>query len=159
MYLQGSEEMENRTCESIVIEHYRAVYNYCFCRLNFNSHAAEDCAQEVFLILVEKQKKLDLNGNIRLWLFRTADLVIKKYIRKNKKLLPIEADDPAFSAENTFEIRSGSSKLDALSPEELALLEDYYGDTFPSKQAVAEKHGLTLSGLYKKICIIKKAIK
>ena len=76
--------MENDILIKIIEEYYQSIYNYCYAKLNFNHTNAEDSTQEVFLILMKKQKKLNLSDNIKIWLYKTADNVVKAYKRKNK---------------------------------------------------------------------------
>ena len=77
------------TYEEITRRYYQAIYNYCQVRLK-DEYAAEDCTQDVFLLLYRKMNKLKLSENIRAWLYRTADNVIKNHRRKIKKTIPLE---------------------------------------------------------------------
>lgn len=81
-------KLEN-TFNEIAQQYYDAIFKYCCVRLN-NEHAAKDCTQEVFLILYKKMDKLKLSENIRAWLYRTSDNVIKNYRRKNKDSIPLD---------------------------------------------------------------------
>lgn len=71
------------TYEEITRRYYQAIYNYCQVRLK-DEYAAEDCTQDVFLLLYRKMNKIKLSENIRAWLYRTADNVIKNHRRKIK---------------------------------------------------------------------------
>ena len=56
-----------------IVEAYRdELVFYCMARMKRGYHAAEDVVQEVFLQL-HKKRNVDLHGNIRAWLYRTAD--------------------------------------------------------------------------------------
>lgn len=63
--------------DEIVDKYYNEIYNYCCTKLNFNRTAAEDVTQEVFFALYKKLDRLKLSENIRIWLYRAADLEIK----------------------------------------------------------------------------------
>lgn len=47
----------NTVCNEIIEKYYASIYRYCFVRLDYNEYAADDCTQEVFLILLKKQHK------------------------------------------------------------------------------------------------------
>ena len=102
--------IEETLCELIINRYYDTVYNLCFARLNRNRQAAEDCTQETFLTFFSKRGKLEFTDNIQLWLYRTAEKVIKSYIRRNKQIL-IDVDEVAdklISEEQSFEEQSAA---------------------------------------------------
>ena len=68
--------------EEIIHKYRSELVKFCLARMKRGEAAAEDVAQEVFLTLYTK-KSLDLHGNIRAWLFRTAEKKIKEYNRRN----------------------------------------------------------------------------
>lgn len=151
---------ENSIVKSIIEKYYQSIYNYCYSKLNFNHSSAEDCTQEVFLTLIKKQRKLNLSDNIKLWLYRTADNVIKAYRRKNK--LNDEAlniDEIEISVPNDFEVTDANSSFEKISEEEYLLLKDYYNGEYGNKEEVAHKHNMTLTQLYKRIHNIKSKLK
>lgn len=149
--------MENDICSEIIEKYYRSIYAYCFTQLNYSNFSADDCTQEVFLLMIKKRKKLDFSDNIKLWLYRTADNVIRNYKRKNRNLADIDVDSLEIPVENDFEITSDNSSgvLDKLSDEELRLVQAYYGAGQGDKEEVAKKFGLNLRQLYKTIHKIK----
>ncbi|MGN0580285.1 MAG: RNA polymerase sigma factor [Ruminococcus sp.] len=151
--------MEGSQCEKIIGDYYRPIYLYCYSRLDCDSFAADDCAQEVFLTLLKKKNRLVAGKNIKLWLYRTADNVIKKYIRKNRKNLAELTEECCAVEENIFEVKAGGDAFDLLTDEELSIVTDYYGGEYASKSDIADKYGITLSSLYKKIYQIKKKLK
>lgn len=150
--------MNDNPCEKVIDEYYQKIYNYCYSQLNYSHHAAADCTQEVFLIMLEKQKRLNMEGNIKLWLYRTANNVIRQYIRKRKRHEAADIDECAIAVENNFEIKSETSVLDNLSHEEYTLLEEYYGGKYPDRSELAEKYGVSIEKLYKMIHFIKKKL-
>lgn len=51
--------MSNNTlCNEIIEKYYASIYRYCFVRLDYNEYAADDCTQEVFLILLKNSTSL-----------------------------------------------------------------------------------------------------
>lgn len=151
--------MSNNTlCNEIIEKYYASIYRYCFVRLDYNEYAADDCTQEVFLILLKKQHKLNLSDNIRAWLYETANRVIKAYLRKNKKDESLINCDEIEDKSATV-ISEISPVLDILSEEEYTLISDYYSTEYGSKSELAQKYGLTLTQLYKRVHTIKEKVK
>lgn len=135
--------------------YYKEIMNYCYVRLNFNQSAAEECTQEVFFALYKKSGSLNLRTNIRAWLYKAAEIEIKKYIRKN----PIneDIDDYEISVEADFIENSSSSIENILNTDELELAKEYYSGE--DKNIIAEKHNLSINAMYSKIKRIKKKLK
>lgn len=94
------------TFNEMAERYYNAIYRYCCVRLD-NEHAAKDCTQKVFLILYGKMDKLKLSKNVRAWLYRIADNVMKSYRRKNKITVSLdnldETTEDNYSVEMPFE--------------------------------------------------------
>jgi DNA-directed RNA polymerase specialized sigma24 family protein len=113
------------------------------------------------VVFFSKHEKLDETDNIRLWLYRAADNVIKAFLRK--------APPPAVSLEESPEAmniadsggftESGDSPLDLLSPEERQLLELYYNSDYGQRNEAAKRLGLSLPALYRKIHKLKKKLR
>ncbi len=151
--------MDNNTlCNEIIEKYYSSIYRYCLVRLDHNEYAADDCTQEVFLILLKKQYKLRLSDNIRAWLYETANRVIKAYQRKSNKeeLLsnPEEIIDETAVNEN-----ERSSELACLTEEEYTIISEYYSSEYGSKAELAQKYGISLTQLYKKVHLIKEKVR
>ena len=150
--------IEESLCELIINRYYDTVYNLCFARLNRNRQAAEDCTQETFLTFFSKRGKLEFTDNIQLWLYRTAEKVIKSYIRRNKQIL-IDVDEVAdklISEEQSFEEQSVA--FDCLSEDEKELLTIYYDYEYGERIRLAEEKGLTQSALYNRVYRIKQKL-
>ena len=150
--------IEETLCELIINRYYDTVYNLCFARLNRNRQAAEDCTQETFLTFFSKRGKLEFTDNIQLWLYRTAEKVIKSYIRRNKQIL-IDVDEVAdklISEEQSFEEQSEA--FGCLSEEEKELLTIYYDYEYGERIRLAEEKGLTQSALYNRVYRIKQKL-
>jgi DNA-directed RNA polymerase specialized sigma24 family protein len=94
-----------------------------------------------------------MGDNIKLWLYRAADNQIKAYIRKNPSFQPIDELSELAAVSEISEITD--SAFDFLTPEELALITEYYdGD----KAAAARKNNISMNGLYIRIHRIKKKL-
>lgn len=149
-------------CEKIISEYYREIYNYCFAKLRYDHHAAEDCTQDVFVTFFSKHEKLDTTTNIRIWLYRTADNVIKAFLRKSQ-INTVSLDDelvqtiPDPSPPPQEEEETGL--LDCLTEEERKLVQVYYSTDFGDKKQAAASLGMTLPALYQRIHKIKKKLK
>lgn len=123
---------------------------YCMARMKRGYHAAEDVVQEVFLQL-HKKRNVDLHGNIRAWLYRTADHKIKEYLRKNPEFE--ELSEVLEQPDNRQDI-DDNSVLVELTEDERTLLEHYYlvGE---DKLKLAKEYGLSLNALYIRIVRIR----
>ena len=69
-------------CSILVETYYDAIYRYCYATLQFDEQAAQDCTQETFYLLVKKKAVLNLHGNMKVWLYKTADRVMRNYMRR-----------------------------------------------------------------------------
>ena len=143
--------MAEKIIELIYREYYETVFRYCRVRLNGDLHAAQDCTQEVFLVLHKKLKKLVDLDSILPWLYQTADREIKNYRRKHPAMIDIDelADLAAPQQED--------SPLDILDEEERKLVDLYYGGA--DKYAIAKNLGISLDVLYKRMHQIRKKLK
>lgn len=145
-------KLEN-TFNEIAQQYYDAIFKYCCVRLN-NEHAAKDCTQEVFLILYKKMDKLKLSENIRAWLYRTSDNVIKNYRRKNKDSIPLDElnetpTEDCYSVDMPFE--------EIITKDEYNLLESYYinGEDI---SRISENLGISKAATFQRIHRIKLKI-
>ncbi len=155
--------IEHEACEKIISTYYREIYSYCFVKLNYRHHSAEDCTQEVFVIFFQKHDKLETADNIRIWLYRTADNVIKACLRKNPTTDVSIENNPEviaeMAAESSFPEDADDSPLDILSSEERQLLEAYYDTDYGQRSAAAKKLGISLAAMYQKVHKIKKKLR
>ena len=151
-------------CVIIAEKYYQDIYKYCYVKLNFDENAAKDCTQDVFLTMIQKKNNLNLGGNMRVWLYRTADRVMKHYWRKEKKrqsvvsLENIELSDDGGLSDIEHNLEH-DPRLKTLTSDEYQLITEYYNSEYGHKDELARKHGLTLYELYKEIERIKKKIK
>lgn len=153
--------MDKKICEQIMNSYYREIYNYCFAKLRYNKFSAEDCTQEVFIIFLRKHSELDETQNIRVWLYRTADNVIRTYMRKNTgNDVSLEDCPEAMNAPAPDSFPEESTDLSEwLSDEEIELVKLYYGTDYGSRESTAKKLGITVTALYQRIDKIKKKIR
>lgn len=143
--------MAKEPVEYLIKSYYREIFNYCYNRLYGDFHAAEDCTQEVMLVLYKKVNTLDMSKDIRPWLYSVADKEIKAYQRKKVDTVDIDAlsEQPS---ENPFEY----SVLDVLNEKERQLMEEYLSGA--DKGKLAKERNLTLGALYTKVSRIKDKI-
>ena len=107
--------------EEIVIKYRDELVRFCISQMHRGRAAAEDVVQEVFLALYRK-KSINLDDNIRAWLYEAARRKITEYNRKNP-----EFEDYSAICEQPDPIQSPSDEsfLDVLSEEERELIEYY----------------------------------
>lgn len=147
-------------CTMIANQYYRPIYRYCYEQLHFNVDAAQDCTQEVFLILIQKKNRLDLSGNIKVWLYKTADRVIRNYRRKERKYQNcISIDEIDLVDDSNSQDFESDDRLSCLTEEEYALLQEYYSAEYGNRNEVAKRHGMTLPALYMEIHRIRSKVK
>lgn len=152
--------MDRKCCEQIMTKYYREMYNYFFVKLKYNKQSAEDCTQELFMIFLKKHENLDENNNIRIWLYRTADNVVKTYYRKNHGDLSLEDCTEALNTPAPDCFADDSPNLsDWLTDEESELVRLYYDTDYGDRKSAANKLGITVTALYQKINKIKQKIK
>ena len=151
---------QDELCTAVIETYYESIYKYCFVTLHYDKCAAQDCTQETFFLLYRKRQLLDLHGNIRVWLYKTADRVMKNYIRKERKYqeqIPLDAVEIADSAQPFF--AEENELLSALSPDERSFLLDYYEAGYGGHSLLASGYGMTIRAMYKKIERIKNKLK
>lgn len=68
----------------IMEKYYKEIFNYCYLKLDYNKEGTEECVQETFEIFFRKWGTLSSTDNIRAWLYRTSDNVMKNYNRVMK---------------------------------------------------------------------------
>lgn len=140
---------------------YAEILRYCQNKLPNDIHGAEDCTQDVFLLLYQKRDEIDFNQNIRGWLYASADRIISNYQKKQSRILQMlsvdltKIEDRSSDSEQAFT----SQTFACLSEDELELLKAYYGANKGERQDIAKRHNLTLAQLYKKIHAIRNKLR
>ncbi len=145
--------MENEYIE-ITKKYYSVINAYCLYKLG-NKYAADDVTQEVFFTFYKKLGKIRMNENIKLWLYRTADMKIKEYMRKNSQEQSIEDFCDELTVEDNYPGISESA-LDCLSDEEKELISNYYSGI--DKNDIAASLNIPISTLYMRIYRIKNKL-
>ena len=131
----------------ILNKYYTKIYNYCLVKMK-NEDDAYDCVQQVFYILLVKLDKVELTNNISLWLYRTADKVISRYWKKNKKHIDL---DSITEADNSVQFDNSYEILETLiSQEEISLLEKYYLQGM-SVEELSIQYNISTAAMYKRI--------
>lgn len=150
----------NSIYKDIATKYYKEIFNYCYIRLEYHKENAEECTQEVFIILLLKWKNLSTLENIRAWLYRTADNVIKNHNRKSNRhkneLSIVDVDEKINLSYNedfgVFEL------LSMLTIEEQELLKEYYIDKFTAKE-LSIKYNISENAIFVKVHRIKHKLK
>ena len=145
--------MNNEQFDTTARLYYKSIYNYCLVRLD-DCHAAQDCTQETFLVFYQKINRLS-EDNIRGWLYRTADNIIKNYKRKSFETISDEEADKIY----TVDVYSEDIPFgEILKPHELKMLTEHYIDGYDIGQ-VAEKNGKSTESVYKMFQRLKLKLK
>lgn len=74
--------MDNDEYICIVKKYRKPLFIYCYYRLKQNKTLTEETVDDVLHILYKKWDTLDLDGNIRAYLYRVADNCIKRSLEK-----------------------------------------------------------------------------
>ena len=145
--------IEETFLERIIADYYEILIRYCMARMHRGYSEAEDVVQEVFLALSLKEN-INLNDNIKSWLYKTANYKIIKYLSKNPwfeditEIVDLPEQEITEPEDNIFELLSDS---------ELDLLKNYYYGA--DKEKLASQNGLSVNALYSKVKRIKKRLK
>lgn len=85
--------VDNNEYMRIVKKYCKPLFKYCYYRLMENKTLTEETIDDIIHILYQKWDTLDLNGNIRAYLYRVADNCIKhnlenynRYYQHNESL-------------------------------------------------------------------------
>ncbi len=150
---------KDKLCEKIIKEHYATIFRFCIARLAGDYYGAEECRQEVFLLLLQKQDLLDLDDQIDRWLIASASRITKKYIRKKaeRAAFETEASEAIVAPQIQTDVRA--SVFDALTDEEYCLLMRYYSMNNELRSELASELGISINTLYQRIHTIKSKLK
>ena len=85
--------VDNSEYMRIVKKYRKPLFKYCYYRLMENKTLTEETIDDIIHMLYQKWDTLDLNGNIRAYLYRVADNCIKhnlenynRYYKRNESL-------------------------------------------------------------------------
>lgn len=153
--------IDKDTCGILFQKYHSYVYDFCYKYLK-NTHAAEDCTQEVFMIMLKKKNKIDLSENLLSWLYGVSKRVCKKYLGKNS----IKFNDIDDYAETIPDTNASADKLlsdeiyEFLDKEDADLLFEYMNADHGRRKEIAERLGIKTTALYERVKRIKiKVIK
>ncbi len=149
---------KRKLINKVITENYDSILHYCIIRLDYDLFAAEDCTQDVFLLLVKKSNELDLTHNIRSWLFSSAERIVKNYLKQKAKHDIIVVCDLESIKDLPSPIQPSSSKFDVLTEDEYNLLKKYYLTDCEDRNQIANEIGITVNALYKRIHDIKRKL-
>ncbi|MBR3269095.1 MAG: sigma-70 family RNA polymerase sigma factor [Oscillospiraceae bacterium] len=147
---------KSKLCEKIIRENYAAVFRFCNVRLSGDADGAEECAQEVFLLLLQKKDELDLKGPIDRWLIAAASRITKQYLREKAKQTAMETDGVENLIDKTSEPTERAPVLDMLTDAEYEFLLRYYSADRESHEALAAELGISVNTLYQRVHALKK---
>ena len=145
--------------EQLTEQYYHEILRYCKSHFPGDIYAAEECTQEVFLLLLEKKDELDLSDNLRGWLHAAAERIILNYKRKTATRLSVEGEDLEKAESIPVELpdEMQSDAFAELSAEEYSLLIRYYETN--DRTWLAAKLGISMNTLYQRIHTIKNKLK
>ncbi len=150
----------NNPCHQAIEQYYQSIYRYCLRLLPNDIPAAQDCCQNVFLLLLEKQSELDFENNIRGWLYACADRIVKDYKKTAHKTLLI--GDAIAEAELVstfpFEELEQEHAFQILEQTEFQLLQAYYKAQYGTRMELAKQYGMTPAQLYQEVHKIRKKV-
>lgn len=151
----------NEQCNHAIEKYYPEILRHCTYLLGGDVFGAEDCTQEVFFLLHQKKYKLIFDKNIRGWLYAASERIVMNYKRKQKRCQPMQPSEMDEIADgfSFLDKPFQSDAFDDLTDDELRLLEDYYASKQGDREAVAEKYGMTVKQLYKKIHVLRENIR
>lgn len=148
-------EVKTYMYNKLLNRYYTDILLYCCARLCGDQYAAEDCAQEVFLALYRKLSGLDLDRDIRPWLYAAADREILAYRRRHPATVDLDAiPEPAELPD--FTDSQAETVLDRLPEKERRLLEAYYSGA--DREQLARHMGITVNALYLRVRRIRKQL-
>ena len=147
-------------CTLIAEKYYHEIYGYCYYKLNFDENAAHECVQDTFLLMIQKKNHLNLNENMKSWLYQTADRIIRHYWRKEKaRKQQISIEEVELIDDGGLNFIDIEHPFDCLTKEEQELLTAYYEAKHGTRNKLAKKYHMTIYELYREIERIKKKIK
>ncbi len=151
--------------KSVMNEYYTGIYNFCLMRLN-NEMDAEECADDVFVVLYLKLHVLRFDTNIKSWLYKVADNKIKEYRRKIKKhndnIIDIDVyniidDESDFYDKLTDSVTDALLNSDILKESEKDIINDYFINGFTAEE-MARKYGITTNAVYIRIMRVREKV-
>lgn len=160
--------MKDHESHDIIDKYQSEVFAYCLKYTHGNVRIAEEIISEVFLLLLEKQDEL-YSDEIRAWLYRTAEMFVRKYrtstAKQSRKIVasdevPEEYREETYSSlvsEMDIE-RYKQDIYEKLTPNEQRLYEYRYVRKM-TLTAIAETLNLPYSTVHDKYRSLEKKLK
>ncbi|MCI9449406.1 MAG: sigma-70 family RNA polymerase sigma factor [Clostridiales bacterium] len=126
---------------NIVNQYKKPLFKYCFYRLMNNTTLAQETLDDIFYVLYKKWDNLDLNGNIRAYLYKVADNCIKHNLTRFNRYYKYNE-----SLEEAVENRKLNS---------VYCLDDYFNDPAFDEAIYIEKIKQILPKEYQKIFVYR----
>lgn len=151
--------IDKETCGLLFQKYHKFVYKFCLKQLK-NTHSAEDCTNEVFMIMLRKKNEIKLSKSLSSCLCETSKFVCKEYVRNN----PTKFDDVDEFAETIADTSVSIEKplydeiYEFLDREEADLILEYINANRFERRKMAERLEITSNALCKRIQKIKRKI-
>ncbi len=106
----------------IVAKYRRALFKYCYYRLNNDINLTDETVNDIFFVLSQKWSDIDVNGNISAYLYRVADNCIKHNLELHKRY---------YNNNESLEEAIENHKFD-----NAVYLDEYFSDDSPEDQHI-----------------------
>lgn len=168
---ENQKSNSNTELEKISKEYYLPVYKYCNVKLGAEKSYSDDITDEIFALLCEKWDSLR-KENVKAWIYRTADNIIKEFLRKHRKQLEEFAYiedlddftvnkltyDQDFESINNDDIETYRGEiLSDLSDDERELFDAVFVKKLPHKE-ICEQFSLSKENLKKRLYRLRKKL-
>ncbi len=159
--------------EEIVRKYTKQIYKYCYYNLNYNEYLTDEAVNDVMRILFERWDTLDVDYNIRAWLYRVADNCIKHSLSRYARYYShIDSLDESIKegklngAKYYDEYFKDDSAEDEYMDKIISSLPDEYKEIFKMRyiekrtiQETSEILGIPYASLYLRLKKIEVAVK
>lgn len=150
-------------------KYYIKIYNFCLYKTRYDRADAENCTQQVFMVLIEKWDNME-DRDIYAWLLKTAQYTLMNLYRKKQKensVYPIESyenipcDTPDLEdlVISDKEIEEHKQRiLSQLSPADRDLYRRYFEENM-SYIEISEQLGIDYAATQMRVSRLKSRIK
>ena len=148
--------IDYEVCEAIIEKYYSDIFKFCMNDLH-DKQAAEDCTQEVFLLLFQKREKLDFTEKLRSWLYDAALRICKNY-RKKHNPNTVNIDDYAEQIPDTDKQMFLKEIYEVLGADDAEFYLEYSEADQGQRKKIAKKMGITVKALYRRADRIREKL-
>lgn len=134
------------TARKVAEKHYEKIYLYCLFQLE-NEYEAEEITQNVFLLFEQKRKTLT-DENIKAWLYRVSDILIKEFKRKYRENFTLELIETDLTIHDIIEC---INKEFPITPEEIEEKKEIIFNSLSEKELKILKMHTEQKKTYKEI--------